>query len=106
MLFIIAGLVGLFGMWLSVLTAHSQDALNIQPSLRYLLKFWKEEPEPVKTIAFLEIFSVYLVLVGAVYLWFDFNSDDYGLLGFLFDLFALCVPVILYSMLIGFTKKK
>jgi hypothetical protein len=106
MLFIIAGFIMLFGMWLFVLIARSQDALTLQPSLKTLLTFWKGEPGPVKTIAFFEAFSVYLIIMGAVYLLFDFNPDDYGLWGFVFDLLVFCLPVILYSKLVGFNKKE
>jgi len=63
--------------------------------------YWAE-----KIDAFFELFCLYLILIGLTCTLIGFNSDDFGLSGFVFEIIVFCAPIFLYSKVIGFYRRQ
>jgi hypothetical protein len=105
--FIISDVLGLATMISLALAIQSQNRVkDIQPSIKSILMFWKEDAGPKKLIAFFELVCLYLILIGITCTLIGFNSDDFGLLGFVFEIIVFCAPIFLYSKVIGFYRRQ
>ena len=105
--FIISGVLGLVVLTSLASSIQSQhDVKDIQPSVKSILFFWKEEVGTKRTIAFFDFFFLYLIVVGAVCSLIDFDFFDFDLLGFILGFAVYSFPLFLYFKVAGSHEKQ
>jgi hypothetical protein len=96
-LFIVSGIVSLTVMVFFVRGIESSESICIQPSLKSILIFWREEAGIKKVIAVVEFYFLYMIMIGIVFLIIGFDPNN--LLEFVVGLVILSAPALLYRVI-------
>ena len=105
-IFIVSGILGLVvltAMTFSILSQHGVD--DIQPSIKSIILFWREEIGIKKTIAFFDFFFLYIIAVGIICSFVGIDFLDFDIIGFVFGFVVYLAPIFIYSKITGLGKK-
>jgi len=105
--FMISGVLGLVVLASLTLSIQSQRGMkDIQPSIKSIILFWKEEEGIKRTIAFFNFFFLHLLIIGAICSLIGFDFFDLDLLGFTLGIAVYSVPLFIYFKTAGSHKKQ
>jgi hypothetical protein len=104
--FIISGVLGLIiVISFAFVIQHQTGVKNLQPSLKSILLFWKEEDRAKRTNSFIYFYFIYLILVGTVCSLIRIDFDDFDFVGFILGLAIYSAPIFIYGKVAGFQNK-
>ncbi len=92
--FIVSGVLSLILIILWVWNDKSRENINIQPSLKSILLFWKEEAGIKRLIAILELYCLYLIVTGIVFILVGFDPNN--IVEFIVSLVFFAMPALVY----------